>query len=60
MTEMSELNKAKMSAAVDTMQEICAKYKTCLGCPFIFCEDYTQPQTWILHKKDKQREQEAN
>jgi 2-oxo-4-hydroxy-4-carboxy--5-ureidoimidazoline (OHCU) decarboxylase len=60
MTEMTELDRAKMLVAIDTMQEVCAKYKTCFGCPFIFCEDNTQPQTWILHKKDKQREKEEN
>ena len=58
MTEMSEFDKKRMKEAVETMREICTKNKTCLGCPFIFCEDedFTQPMTWVFPKNKNQEE----
>lgn len=55
---MSELDKKRMREAVETMREICAKNKTCFGCPFIFCEDedHCQPMTWIFLKNKNQEE----
>ena len=58
MTEMSELDKKRMKEAVETMRAICAKNKTCFGCPFIFCEDedFLQPMTWVFPKDKNQEE----
>jgi hypothetical protein len=48
---MNEKNRQKMITAMKMMKEVCTECKSCLDCPFEYCDLCNEPMFWKSEEK---------